>query len=599
MHRRRVLFGPVVSGEAERFRRALSAHDTVLFSYMPGADILFDPQNTTFSDILLQLPPDWEPELVLFWSPEYHPIPVGLEQCPYRLVAALGDWNLGLWKIWQTLRMFDHILTDKRGVQVLRRLGFQNVSHAKLYGYDPTLHRRLPNEPQLYDVGFVGNLNHAVQGERAQWLMRLARLSDKYRICITMGLYGDDYVRFLNRCKITFNRSIRGEMNMRAYEAPACGSLLLYEAGNLEVHDLYQNGVHCVLYDERNLEAVIEHYLHHEEQRRRIVENAAQHVQNYSYAEQYHRLIQQAIEAVPEASIGKARTFCRLSTLEQTRARLHQCLQSSFAGRVRTALALLSGCEPYEGDPVLLNDEAVLCLMLASETGDAHVQMECLRRAEERLQQAVAVEPAHAVAMMNYALMLYASGRHREMEGWAHRALKTLPECPPSLLHDALPWSPGYDWFRVESERAFAEMGHDIQLFAEKLQDFYAQKLCLLLGELYAQRDAPHSAIHMYQRAFELHPQLAQPLSEMLCRLNRREEAMVWLQRAIAREPLNLDYYVQLAPLLYEMGCIEELNVLCHDALCLIRACPHLSTYRLFFERIANGEKNVARASRP
>lgn len=590
MQRRRVLFGPVTSGEAERFRRALSAHDTLLFSYMPGADIQYDPQNTTFEQILEKLPPDWQPELVLFWSPEYHPIPAGLEHCPYRLVAALGDWNLGLWKICDTLRMFDHILTDKRGVQVLQRFGFRNVSHAKLYGYDPDLHRRLPDEPKIYDVGFVGNLNHAVQGERARWLLRLARLSEKYKIAIATGLYGDDYVRFLNRCKITFNRSIRGEMNMRAYEAPACGSLLLYEADNLEVHDLYRNGVHCALYDEQNLEQVIDYYLHNEEHRERVIETAYQHVQNYSYAKQYNRLIHQAIEAVPATAIGKARTFHELSVSAQARARVHQCLQSSFAGRVEAALGILSRCETVESDPVLLNDEAVLCLMLASESANPIVQSECLQRAEQRLQQAMAIEPVHAVAMMNYALLLYATGRHAEMEGWAHRALKSLPECSPILLRDALPWSPGYDWFRVESERAFAEAGYDAEAFAERVRGFYTQKLALILGELYAHRDALHSAIHMYQRAFELHPQLAQPLAELLWRLHRREEAMAWLERAIEREPLNLDYYVQLASLLSEVGCPERLQALCQDALLLIQACPHLQGYRALFERVANNE---------
>ncbi|GBC92461.1 hypothetical protein HRbin15_00931 [bacterium HR15] len=590
MQRRRVLFGPVTSGEAERFRRALSAHDTLLFSYMPGANIQYDPQNTTFEQILAQLPPAWEPEIVLFWSPEYHPIPTGLERCPYRLVAALGDWNLGLWKIFDALRMFDHILTDKRGVQVLQRLGFQNVSHSKLYGFDPDLHRRLPDEPKLYDVGFVGNLNHAVQGERARWLLRLARLSEKYKICIATGLYGDDYVRFLNRCKITFNRSIRGEMNMRAYEALACGSLLLYEANNLEVHDLYRDGLHCALYDEQTLEQIIDHYLTHEEQRAHIVEMAWHHVQHYSYAGQYSRLIQQAMEAVPEEAIGKARTFGKLSVSEQTRARVHQYLQSSFVGRVEAALDILNRCPAIESDPVLLNDEAVLCLMLASENSTPTVQVECLQRAEQCLQRAMALEPAHAVAMMNYTLMLYATGRHAEMEGWAHRALKSLPECAPTLLRDALPWSPGYDWFRVESESAFAEMGHNPDAFAHKLRGFYAQKLCFILGELYAHRDALHSAIHMYRQAFELHPQLAQPLADMLWRLNRREEAIAWLERAIEREPLNIEYYVKLASLLHEAGYTARLHALCRDALRLTQACPHLMGYRSFFEHVANDE---------
>lgn len=205
------------------------------------------------------------------------------------------------------------------------------------------------------------------------------------------------------------------------------------------MHDLYQNGVHCVLYDEQNLEQVIEHYLAYEEQRERIVETAWQYVQNYCYAEQYNRLIQQATEAVPEGTIGRARTFSQLGEAEQTRAQVHQRIQSSFAERVEAAFAILNGYSSVESDPILLNDEAVLCLMLASESTDPSRQAEYLQRAEQRLGQAMALEPTHAVAMMNYALLLYATGRHTEMEGWAHRALKALPECPHVLLCHALP----------------------------------------------------------------------------------------------------------------------------------------------------------------
>ncbi len=586
--------GPVHGTEVDRFRRALAEHDALLFSWDAGADIQYDPQNTTFQQILEQLPAGWEPEVVIFWSPEYHPIPAGLEQCPYRLVAALGDWNLALWRIRDTLRMFDHILTDKQGVQVLQRLGSTNVSHAKLYGYDPALHRRLPAEPKVYDVGFVGNLSHTVQGERARFLQRLARLSEKYHICIATGLYGEEYTRFLNRCRIVFNRSIRGEMNMRAYEAPACGCLLLYEADNLEVRDVYQEGVHFVPYTDDNLEQVIEQYLAHPEQAERIVEAAWQCVQDYSYARQYARLIEQAIEAVPPTQIGRMRTFCQLNKRQQARACAHQHLQSAFAGRVRSALTMLSRCED-EPDAISLNDEGVLLLLLTAEMPDAGLQRDCLSRAEQKLLQAIEQEPTHAVALMNYALMLYATGRLTELEGWAHRALKALPECPPEILRDALPWSPGYDWFRIESERAFAEMGHTPEAFAEQLRGFYAQKLCVILGELYASRDALHSAIHMYQRAFELHPQLAQPLAQMLMRLNRHEEAIQWLQRAIEKEPLNIDHWVQLAPILQSAGHTARLQSVCHEALLIVQACPHLTGYRAFFEQMLRGDADESR----
>ena len=70
----------------------------------------------------------------------------------------------------------------------------------------------------------IGNLSATVQRERAPWLARVARLADRCRVRIAGGVYGEEYTRLMNATRITFNRSIRGEMNMRCYEAAACGS---------------------------------------------------------------------------------------------------------------------------------------------------------------------------------------------------------------------------------------------------------------------------------------------------------------------------------------------------------------------------------------
>jgi len=69
-------------------------------------------------------------------------------------------------------------------------------------------------------------------------------------------VHGDGYGRFLNRCRIGWNRSIRGEMNLRAFEVPACGALLLMERDNLEIADFFVPGEECVLYGDDDFEAI-------------------------------------------------------------------------------------------------------------------------------------------------------------------------------------------------------------------------------------------------------------------------------------------------------------------------------------------------------
>jgi hypothetical protein len=68
---------------------------------------------------------------------------------------------------------------------------------------------------------------------------------------------GSDYGRDLSRCRIGWNRSIRGEMNLRAFEVPACGAVLLMERENREVADFFVPGEECVLYGADDFEDVV------------------------------------------------------------------------------------------------------------------------------------------------------------------------------------------------------------------------------------------------------------------------------------------------------------------------------------------------------
>ena len=74
-------------------------------------------------------------------------------------------------------------------------------------------------------VLFVGNLHPAVQRERMPWLARLAGLGDRRRVVIQTGVFGEAYRALLARSRIVFNRSIRGECNLRVFEAAAAGAL--------------------------------------------------------------------------------------------------------------------------------------------------------------------------------------------------------------------------------------------------------------------------------------------------------------------------------------------------------------------------------------
>src|SRR5206468_2932754 len=155
----------------------------------------------------------WTPDAFVYWSIEYYPLPRGVEEASCFTAAIVGDWNLGAQAYSHVGGAFDLLIADRNGCDRLREAGFENVAYAPIWSFAPHVHRVIPGVDRDLDIVIVGNFNHDVQWERAPWLARIARLSRKYRVVITGGLFGDDYVRLLNRARIVFNRSIRGEIN--------------------------------------------------------------------------------------------------------------------------------------------------------------------------------------------------------------------------------------------------------------------------------------------------------------------------------------------------------------------------------------------------
>ncbi len=124
------------------------------------------------------------------------------------------------------------------------------------------------------DVLFVGNLNTAVQRERAPWLTRLARLGKRWRVQIRTGIFGDPYWRLLSRARIVFHFSARGKVGRRAFEAANAGALIFQEEGNRELPAFFRDRQECVYYHPDDLEELLAYYLEHESERRTLAEAA-------------------------------------------------------------------------------------------------------------------------------------------------------------------------------------------------------------------------------------------------------------------------------------------------------------------------------------
>src|SRR5262249_54218948 len=225
----------------------------------------------------------WQPDCIALWLP-YTQLPEWLWSAPVPIIGLAADWNL-LWQHYQAvLPRCDLVLTDVAGVETMQRAGLSHVRPANLFGLERAyLEEVVSEEPRDIDIVFVGNPNPAAQRERMPWLARVARLSERWNVHIAAGVFGEDYRKLLRRSKIAFNRSIRSECNKRSFEAPACGALLFQESENREIRDWLDEGSEFVAYKSDNLEALLEHYLTHENERREIATAGQKRVQNYSF----------------------------------------------------------------------------------------------------------------------------------------------------------------------------------------------------------------------------------------------------------------------------------------------------------------------------
>ena len=158
------------------------------------------------------------------------------------------------------------------------------------------MHRK-HDVPKRFDVAFVGN---ACPGPRAELLDLIRR---KYPNSFLGQAYFDEMARTYSAARMAFNRSIKNDVNMRAFEAIACGSLLvindLAENGQDE---LLRHGVHLATYREpEDLLDKLAFYLEREEVRERIAAaGRSEVIEKHTYRNRMERLLLEA-----EAGLGR------------------------------------------------------------------------------------------------------------------------------------------------------------------------------------------------------------------------------------------------------------------------------------------------------
>ena len=160
---------------------------------------------------------------------------------------------------------------------------------------------------------------------------------------------------------MVFNRSIRGECNMRVMETAASGALLFQEMSNEDVSHYFQPGHECVFYSDEDLEAQLEHYLTDEEERRTLAEAARQRVAAYRFETLWNQALDLLTIEWPKLQ-ERAGCRLRLDEEEDLLGRTWQALSAAEGSDSRLIGDLRRSLEARPHSAVLFNALGVVRL---------------------------------------------------------------------------------------------------------------------------------------------------------------------------------------------------------------------------------------------
>jgi len=152
---------------------------------------------------------------------------------------------------------------------------------------DPEKHRLYPEEKLEYDVGFLGNDTYP---RRRQLLEDIGA---NFKLLRATSKPGEEYSRFLSRCRMTFNCSMDNDLNMRVFECISIGRLLLTDKVE-GMDDLLCDGNHYVSFKGwSGLDEKIGYFLAHEKEREKIADTGANYVQA---TQTYHHRLEEILK---------------------------------------------------------------------------------------------------------------------------------------------------------------------------------------------------------------------------------------------------------------------------------------------------------------
>jgi len=255
------------------------------------ARALYPLADTYFIDNMDKCPnPDYF--LIPNWLSPSHPVYENIAKLKCPVVSLIVDRLLYAEEHVRGNLIYSDIIfvMENYAVYLFKKQGFKNVYYipcAGSVGYDPLIYPKWDLEKK-YDLVFLGNTSDSpIYKKRRKILDKLELLKDKYNILIKDVSNFDEYWTLINQSKIILDHTIDSKaLNYRMFQALGIGSLCFVEENDM-VEELF-NINEIVMYNENNLEYLIDYYLSNLQKSEEISNNGFKKViNNYTH---YHFL---------------------------------------------------------------------------------------------------------------------------------------------------------------------------------------------------------------------------------------------------------------------------------------------------------------------
>jgi len=555
------------------------------------AHIIYDLRADDLNSILKKLPVDWKPDIILWWSPEYFNYPQGIEDSPYPTVAIVGDWNVGFSSLKENLKRFDFIVTDKQGVDIFKKLSYENIENWKMFSHETRNNKKLDNIEKIYDIAFIGSFNHDIHNKRSKYLYKLVKLSEKYNIKLFTNIFSQEYTKILNQAKIIFNMSVRKELNLRCHEAPACGSLLFIEDDNLEIKNILRDKIECVYYNEENFESLIEYYLNNDDERISITEAGYKTIQSQTYKDRLIELLELLKENNIHTKKISKRPFSDLPKDVQFYNYGFSALQGIETGKDIATDMFEKALKINPNSCEYLNACGFSYASRTNKIDDIKTKEIILKKAYRFISKAISINNNAVICYYNLGNIALELNQIKTAKDKFFKLIELLDSSEEIIFFDLF-FPRIYDLFRMEWEKlSINNINQDENLKHER-KKLLIWKTGEILGDIFYKENDYKNSEFWYKKAIfaklEISATTRRKLGNVFEKLEENSNAITEYTKAIEIEPFNMPSWEGLISVLYKTKQYDECLRQCKELLLIINCSPFYENARIFVNSIMN-----------